>query len=64
MNLVAKSFTLVATRRGALVAVAACDSMAEAEVRFDVFAARGLVDRGEIFAADRSERPVRVLQVR
>jgi len=39
-------------------------SIAEAERRFEWLARRGLGDRGEVFAADFRDRPVRVLRVR
>ena len=64
MNLSVRPFVLVVTRRGQPVETRECDSIAEAERRFEWLARRGLGDRGEVFAADFRDRPVRVLRVR
>lgn len=64
MNLTAKPFVLLATLAGASVETRDCDSIAEAEVWFGELVGQGRVDCGEIYAADRFDRPVRVLRVR
>lgn len=64
MSAHAKPFTLFATLRGGLVETYDCDSIADAEHRFDELAGAGEADRGEVYAGDRFDVPVRVLRVR